>query len=635
MPDRSQTSRSTACALVAIVATYVYFLLFAQYGFIRLIGTRSDHALMVDRAMAGMGLTGLAVSLLAALLLARQPARRLLQASFLGCGFSALLALCPHRGVTLAASVLIGASTGLLTVSLATHLRRWITGPHFALQAGTATGIAYAICNFPPLFDGSPLVQVLFSAAVCGAGFIAVSALPRDDETRATAPACPGLQRDDFAGWGFFSLLLALLALVWLDSTAFATIQQTTALKGRTWGGPHQQIMNGLVHLFAAMAAGALMDRGYFRSLLLGTFVLLVAAFRMLALWGPGAGLAAPLYVIGISTYSVALILVPSARADAPGLLPARWRAALLYGIAGWLGSALGVGMAQHLHRLPDSLLVAAGLVIGAGFLVNHRTRIRSFSLILPAAAAGLLLWARPAPPADAADAVARGRDVYRQEACISCHSQYIRPLTRDVTWWGPFRTPDFNERPPFIGNRRQGPDLMNVGLRRSAEWQRRHLENPRALSPGSRMPGYAHLFADGSTRGDDLVAYLGSLGRGHEAERFTHIRTWTPPALDQDPDPDRGQALFQRHCTPCHGLSGYGDGPEAARFSRPAMNLRKGDFWYTGRDLTPAQLHTELSRIMRFGVYGTSMPGHETFTDQQVADVAAYVQRLNAGARM
>ena len=107
MPDRSQTSRSTACALVAIVATYVYFLLFAQYGFIRLIGTRGDHAQMVDRAMAGMGLTGLAVSLLAALLLARMPARRLLQVSFLGCGFSALLALCPHRGVTLALAVLL------------------------------------------------------------------------------------------------------------------------------------------------------------------------------------------------------------------------------------------------------------------------------------------------------------------------------------------------------------------------------------------------------------------------------------------------------------------------------------------------------------------------------------------------
>jgi hypothetical protein len=64
---------------VAIVATYVYFLLFAQYGFIRLIGERGGKAPLVDQAMAGMGVSGLAVSFLAALLLARHPARRLLQ----------------------------------------------------------------------------------------------------------------------------------------------------------------------------------------------------------------------------------------------------------------------------------------------------------------------------------------------------------------------------------------------------------------------------------------------------------------------------------------------------------------------------------------------------------------------------
>jgi mono/diheme cytochrome c family protein len=97
-----------------------------------------------------------------------------------------------------------------------------------------------------------------------------------------------------------------------------------------------------------------------------------------------------------------------------------------------------------------------------------------------------------------------------------------------------------------------------------------------------------------------------------------------------ETPDPARGQKTFQRNCAPCHGDEGRGDGPEAARFFRPAMDLRKGDFWYTGRDLTPAQLHTELARIVRFGVFGTSMPGHETFTDQQVADVAAYVQQLS-----
>jgi hypothetical protein len=54
-PDACRLSAPTSTPLVAIVATYVYFLLFAQYGFIRLIGERGGSALAVDRAMAGMG----------------------------------------------------------------------------------------------------------------------------------------------------------------------------------------------------------------------------------------------------------------------------------------------------------------------------------------------------------------------------------------------------------------------------------------------------------------------------------------------------------------------------------------------------------------------------------------------------
>ena len=622
--------RTNFLAAVAIVATYVYFLLFAQYGFVRLIGERGGGALAVDRAMAGMGLSGLAASFVAALLLTRIPARRLLQNAFLGCGLAALLSLCPHPAVNLAAAMLVGASTGVLTVALAANLRRLITGPRFGTQAGAATGLAYFICNIPPLFDGRPLFQVLFSAAVCALGFLAITALPHEATQRAPEPACPALGRADFRSWGFASLVLALLALVWLDSTAFATIQHEATLRGRTWGGPGQQLLMGAVHFVAALMAGALIDAGWFRGLLLGTFVLFALAFRMLGVWGMEATLAGPLYAIGISTYSVALILIPSARADAPGLLPARWRAALLYGVAGWLGSALGVGMAQHLHRLPNELIIAAGVVIAAGLLLGRKNLRGPLSLLGPMLIA-LLIYTRPeaTPPPD--DPVARGREVYRQEACITCHSQYVRPLTRDVEWWGPFRTPDFHEGPPFIGNRRQGPDLMNVGLRRNAEWQRQHLIQPRLVSPGSRMPSYAHLFADGSTRGDDLVAYLGSLGRGHESERFAFVRAWTPPALGKAPRPDRGAKIFQLSCTPCHGPEGRGDGPAAAAFLRPAMNLRKGAFWYTGQGLTPAQQHTELSRIVRFGVYGTSMAGHETFTDRQVADVAAYIQQLTA----
>ena len=50
---------------------------------------------------------------------------------------------------------------------------------------------------------------------------------------------------------------------------------------------------------------------------------------------------------------------------------------------------------------------------------------------------------------------------------------------------------------------------------------------------------------------------------------------------------PVQGEALFRIYCTPCHGVSGRGDGPVAARISKPAdltdpkYAREKDDFFY------------------------------------------------------
>ena len=129
-----------------------------------------------------------------------------------------------------------------------------------------------------------------------------------------------------------------------------------------------------------------------------------------------------------------------------------------------------------------------------------------------------LLLGLLPAAAVYAQDPalIRRGREVYIAEGCIHCHSQYVRPGTADEDRWGPARPlPEIErQRPPLFGNRRQGPDLQNVGARRTAEWQRLHLQSPRAVTPGSRMPSYAHLFGSGpASDGEALLAYLASLG--------------------------------------------------------------------------------------------------------------------------
>jgi len=117
-------------------------------------------------------------------------------------------------------------------------------------------------------------------------------------------------------------------------------------------------------------------------------------------------------------------------------------------------------------------------------------------------------------------DTVTLGRTVYISEGCIHCHSQYVRPVGPDTSLWGERTTVEqaLGQTPVLIGNRRQGPDLANVALRRPREWNRLHLMDPRRIVPGSRMPSFAHLFAEGDPRGPALLDYLDQLKPVHES---------------------------------------------------------------------------------------------------------------------
>ena len=50
-------------------------------------------------------------------------------------------------------------------------------------------------------------------------------------------------------------------------------------------------------------------------------------------------------------------------------------------------------------------------------------------------------------------------------------------------------------DQPVQLGTQRIGPDLANVGMRRDANWQLRHLYAPAAVVEGSTMPPYRFLF--------------------------------------------------------------------------------------------------------------------------------------------
>jgi cbb3-type cytochrome c oxidase subunit II len=167
---------------------------------------------------------------------------------------------------------------------------------------------------------------------------------------------------------------------------------------------------------------------------------------------------------------------------------------------------------------------------------LSPRVATLAVFLALPLGA-GIAQWC--SPPSTATGA-ARGREVYIAEGCIHCHSQYVRPGTLDTEWWGDARDPEFSRTqvPSLIGNRRQGPDLMTVGRRLPRDWHRRHLIDPRSVSPGSRMPGYAQLFANGDPRGEALLDYLVSLGREYDAPADSNIAPVTESNEHADPPP-------------------------------------------------------------------------------------------------
>lgn len=598
--------RSWWAAWAATTATYVYFLIFAEFALLEL-ATRSGLTLeRMQPLLAALGGGGVLGAVAAARLFRVERSRALLRGAFAACGAAALAAL-GARGAASWTVVFaaVGLSLGALTVTLAAMLRRAVGGVRLGLCVGAGTGVAYALCNLPVVFQANPRVQTGVAALAALSGVAVASRMAVAD-----VPAQAGA--DDFSRTTIVRWVGALLALVWMDSAVFFVIQHTAGLRAATWEGAAVLVANAGVHLAAGVVSGVVLDAGWRRAPAVAGIGLLGVASLMLGGWLPAVAPAGWLYVAGVSLYSVVLVYVPASSGRA-GV------AAWIYAVAGWIGSALGIGMAQDLHGVP-----AWFVAVGVGAVVLALSGVRADRRLTALAAVLVLGTATPGEAAD--DLIARGREVYVSEGCIHCHSQWLRPrVIADVERWGPATVPAraLAEKPPLPGNRRQGPDLANVGNRRSAEWNRLHLQEPRSVSPGSRMPSYAYLFRGVDSEGEALVAYLASLGLETMGERLVQVQAWRPlpePVIDAA----RAQRLFAQLCSNCHGAEGRGDGALAARLGVKPPNWR-ADGW---RWVKPgADVELELGRIIKFGLPGSPMAGHEYLPDGEIVGLARHVR--------
>ncbi len=225
-----------------------------------------------------------------------------------------------------------------------------------------------------------------------------------------------------------------------------------------------------------------------------------------------------------------------------------------------------------------------------------------------------------------------RGRQIYVREGCFYCHSQFTRLQDRG---YGPLvRAGDYvYETPHQLGTARTGPDLTNEGGRMSSEWQKAHLINPRAVKPGSIMPSFSFL-SDHDM--NDLVSYIQTLGNKRKTDKFvqapdeylantdTGARLLARKTVDTNASAsaNAGRGIYTQNCAVCHGLEGWGNGPNAitlekkpANFSRPFYKQYPDEFWFY--------------RITE-GVNGTRMPRFgEVLTEEQRWYLVAYLKTL------
>ena len=182
-----------------------------------------------------------------------------------------------------------------------------------------------------------------------------------------------------------------------------------------------------------------------------------------------------------------------------------------------------GIGLHKKLEENAGLLIFGILFVSSIGGLVQVLPTIYSDSLSQPAA---------NTHPYPAVELV--GRDIYIREACVTCHSQQIRPILAEIKRYGPYTRAGESvyDRPFLWGSKRTGPDLNRIGGKYTDAWHQIHMINPREVVVNSIMPGYPWLAGRSANADGDIrqkMRVLQKLGHPYsEAEIET-----APTALD------------------------------------------------------------------------------------------------------
>lgn len=286
--------------------------------------------------------------------------------------------------------------------------------------------------------------------------------------------------------------------------------------------------------------------------------------------------------------------------------------------------------------RMTPSFIVGGCLILFAAvFLV---------AVVLP----GLTITETPSEIFRARSALEEeGRQIYIQNGCSYCHTQYVRFLDWDLGARRVAKAGDYvADRPHQLGSERTGPDLSQAGGEHPDDWHMAHFLNPRFTRPESLMPPWEFL---GRERILALTAYIQGLGFQQADRRMERQRFWKEEAVrayeagpeanvqwlhSHVPEPwrklpnpyptsevglKRGHRIYQSFCIGCHGPIGDGMGPAQPYLYPPPLNFTI----LRGRGISGGILYYQIMN----GITGTAMPYFKReLESEKIWDVGDYV---------
>ena len=174
------------------------------------------------------------------------------------------------------------------------------------------------------------------------------------------------------------------------------------------------------------------------------------------------------------------------------------------------------------------------------------------------------------------AQAISNGRWIYMAEGCWQCHSQFVRPVSNEPSYYGHVSVPSEYDNtlflPHLFGTERKGPDLVREAGKKGVEWHLAHFVNPQYTVPGSIMPrfakfvdlkdgkpvstpsnpnnAYASLNPEPTKYGLALITYLEWLGSWYRPRFFDE---WRQEVAEEQQNPQAMQAAASATTQPAN----------------------------------------------------------------------------------